>query len=168
MGTEISDKYKEAILRCFTVDDQGNLFKSEKVSKFDSGPLGKASERLRKDGYKDLRVHGKRFLSHRVVWLLKTGDWPNQTVDHKNYNRADNRFENLQDVPYSINVYRSSRAVSGKSQYLGVKATPCGNWVATLSKVYLGYFKDEKAAALAYNKAALDRYGEFARLNEVT
>lgn len=32
---------------------------------------------------------------------------------------------------------------------------------------YLGYFDDEKEAARVYNKAVLERRGEFAVLNEV-
>ncbi len=31
----------------------------------------------------------------------------------------------------------------------------------------LGYFKDEKAAALAYNEKAAQYFGQFAKLNEV-
>lgn len=33
--------------------------------------------------------------------------------------------------------------------------------------IHIGYFKVEADAALAYNRLALELYGEFARLNEI-
>jgi hypothetical protein len=162
----ITDKCKQAILDCFTFDKAGNLLKTKSVSKYDSGCLGRASERVRKSGYKDVKVLGKRFLSHRVVWLLHTGDWPKAELDHINFDHSDNRIENLREADRKQNTQRTSREPFGKSSYLGVTVDKCGFFVARVGKKYLGYFRDEKSAALAYNKAALETYGEFAKVNK--
>ena len=38
----------------------------------------------------------KRYLVHRIIWMMMTGDDPGKlTVDHKNRNNKDNRWENL-------------------------------------------------------------------------
>lgn len=62
------------------------------------------------------------------------------------------------------------RKVYGKSsQYKGVSLNGSGKWVANIKtaikKEYLGIFKTEEAAALAYNEAALKYHGEYASLN---
>jgi len=40
-----------------------------------------------------------------------------------------------------------------------------GRWVVQANRKYLGRFTDEKAAALAYDAAAREYFGEFAVLN---
>lgn len=165
--TATTGNLEDIILDCFGFDAKGNLIKKKPVSKFDSGPIGRASERLRKDGYKDVKILGKRFLSHRVIWLLYTGKWPVEEIDHINFDRSDNRVENLRQSTLKQNRYRTSATGSGKSKSLGVKVDSCGFYVAKIGDKYLGYFRIEKDAALAYNKAALEMYGEFAKLNEI-
>ena len=50
------------------------------------------------------RVLGKRnFMVHRIVWLLNTGEWPKNTIDHINRDPLDNRFENLRDCTQAEN-----------------------------------------------------------------
>lgn len=48
-----------------------------------------------RDGYLRLKIKGKRFLAHRIVWLLCTGEFPQGELDHINRCRTDNRIENL-------------------------------------------------------------------------
>lgn len=49
-------------------------------------------------GYRQIRIYGKWYKAHRLVWLLKTGSWPSYQIDHINRVKLDNRFENLRDV----------------------------------------------------------------------
>lgn len=42
-------------------------------------------------GYIRLRIDQSSYWAHRVVWLMVTGDWPAQVIDHRNLKRADNR-----------------------------------------------------------------------------
>lgn len=42
-----------------------------------------------------VRVDGKLYSGHRLAWFYMTKDWPELLIDHRNGQRADNRFSNL-------------------------------------------------------------------------
>jgi hypothetical protein len=107
----------------------------------------------------------KLFLMHRL--LLKVTD--KQKVDHENGNGLDNQRGNLRIATRSQNSANSRKhRRETSSQFKGV------NWIKTKWRAYitangvrhwLGYFDDEVAAAMAYDVAAREYFGEFARLN---
>lgn len=49
------------------------------------------------EGYLVLKIKGKRFLAHRIAWLLHYGDFPKAELDHINRDKLDNRIENLRE-----------------------------------------------------------------------
>lgn len=53
----------------------------------------------------------------------------------------------------------------GKAEYKGVSASGHGRWIAKISNNYLGTFDTQIEAAIAYDLAATERFGEFARPN---
>ena len=60
----------------------------------------------------------------------------------------------------------------GSSKYKGVSWYSSRNkWYSYIhfnyEKIHIGYFENEKEAALAYNKKAKELFGEYAYLNEV-
>jgi hypothetical protein len=87
------------------VRDRLELRDGELVSRRRNRPIGHYADQ---DGYRrfSLTHRGRRYMLfvHRVVWLLHTGDWPKQVIDHINRDRTDNRIENLRDVSIGINV----------------------------------------------------------------
>jgi len=108
-------------------------------------------------------------LAHFVL-----GVSPNRRIliDHKSGNIFDNRKNNLRLCTPSENNANSRKRNGTTSQYKGVSwYSPRKTWRAQTKKhgvgYHLGYYHDEKQAALAYNKAAVVLFGEFARLNEI-
>lgn len=87
---------------------------------------------------------------------------PGYDTDHANCDKLDNRRANLRVATRQQNA-ANQRATSG---YKGVYKQ-FGRWKVMLARKYIGLFKTDVEAARAYNKAALERYGEFARLNDV-
>ena len=92
-------------------------------------------------------------------------------VDHRNRNPLDNRRANLRACTYRQNNVNSARQHGGSSQYRGVYRTKRGRWYAQAGtrdeRVFLGSFASEVEAALAYNRFAREKYGEFAFQNPV-
>ena len=93
-------------------------------------------------------------------------------VDHINQNPLDNRRCNLRVVTVSQNAMNQRKQEGRSSKYKGVHFDKAHNkFRASIKykgvKKHLGRFKTEEEAALAYNKAALELFGEYAKLNEV-
>ena len=92
-------------------------------------------------------------------------------VDHIDGNTLNNHWENLRWATCSENNRNRAKRVNATSSYYGVcwhKAA--GKWNAQIEiegkRTNLGFYTDEKEAAQVFNKAAIEHYGEFARLNE--
>lgn len=96
---------------------------------------------------------------HRLIAGL---DGP--SVDHWNGNGLDCRRANLRLATNAQNQ-ANARTRSGR-RFKGVTFTK-GGWQCRLAGKYIGRFRSAEEAAMAYNRAAVERYGEFALLNEV-
>jgi hypothetical protein len=100
---------------------------------------------------------------------LIMGAKPGQQVDHKNSNACDNRKENLRFCTGSQNK-QNQKSYYGTSKYKGISwVKRVSKWEARIlvngKKLFLGLFSDEIEAAKAYNNAAQDYFGEFAKIN---
>ena len=121
------------------------------------------------DGYVRIAIGGIPYSAHRIAWKMVTGDDPyGHELDHKNLVRHDNRFCNLRLSNRSLNRANISMQKNNKTGYKGVwLETGHDNlWVAAIAGNFLGHFRDIKDAARAYNKAAVERFGEHARINK--
>lgn len=88
-------------------------------------------------------------------------------IDHANGNGLDNRRENLRAATKSQNAANSKKR-SLLSKYKGVCKNGPG-WQATIchkgKNIYLGTYKTQEQAAIAYDLFAYMAHGEFAVLN---
>lgn len=121
---------------------------------------------------RDYKTYGyknpKEVLMHRLILGLTDSSI---CADHKDGNGLNNQRENLRLATRSQNAANILRKAKS-SKYNGVCWHKSNNkWAAQLKKngkVYsLGCFKNEEDAAKAYNEAAIQFHGEFARLNKI-
>lgn len=109
-------------------------------------------------GYRMTRICGKQYLLHRLAFLWMTGEWPSDSIDHINRNRADNRWSNLRVVTHAQNHQNRSKGKNNKSGVLGVCwSRRDGRWIASITINYkrksLGHYTN-KDDAIAARKAA--------------
>jgi len=85
------------------------------------GKLGKVAGVIRPDGYMEVCVYGATYKSHRLAWLYVHGEFPAHQIDHIDGNRANNRIENLRDLPKVLNMQNQRRPQKhNTSGFLGV------------------------------------------------
>jgi hypothetical protein len=106
---------------------------------------------------------------HRLILALQPSD--GMIADHINGDTFDNRRENLRVATPAQNNWNSKKK-GGSNKYKGISLIKeTGMWDVRINannrRYYLGHYRTEEEAALAYNKAAYELHGEFARVNEV-
>jgi len=114
-----------------------------------------------------------RILMHREVLSLSKGQLietsEGYVIDHINGLGLDNRRANLRLATIAQNAWNSKKRNS-RCGYKGVWfARDKGLWRAAIvcnrRRIHLGYFRDKRDAARAYDTAARTHFGEYAVLN---
>ena len=59
------------------------------------GREGERAGWVNNNGYRYVRINGKAYKAHRLIWLFVHGSFPKGNISHKNYMRDDNRISNL-------------------------------------------------------------------------
>ena len=132
-------------------------------------------------GYKrvGLSTNGinKKYLVHRLVALSFFLDYSDKlVVDHIDGNKDNNSVSNLRMATISQNQANSCKQPNTYSKYKGVTWDKHKNmWTSFISQtingkrkhIRIGLFTTEKDAALAYDKSAIEAFGDFAKTNEM-
>ena len=122
-------------------------------------------------GYIILCYNWRNYSAHRVAYLIMTGDWPEDEIDHINRDTRDNRWVNLRPATKSQNLQNRpahNRIKPTTSRFKGVcriKEKWCAQICSDGRKRRIGVFESEIDAARAYDDQARKLHGEFAYLN---
>jgi hypothetical protein len=118
--------------------------------------------------YRQTKIKGVRatVYMHRIILAAPKGIG----VDHIDGDTANNQRSNLRLATQSQNMANGGARKNGSSRYKGVcRRTGETKWTAAIRKdgrsYQIGMFADEVDAARAYDAAAREMFGEFARVN---
>jgi len=117
-------------------------------------------------GYALRREKGKKILMHRQIMQPPDG----MLVDHIDGNKRNNCRCNLRVCTRQENSHNRAKRIGSSSRFKGVRYyKDRDKWRAEIwfhgQHLGLGTFDDEVEAARAYDRKAVECFGEFARLN---
>jgi hypothetical protein len=118
------------------------------------------------NGYAARQEKHKTIYMHREIMQPAEG----MVVDHANRNKLDNCRSNLRVCTRQENMCNRGKDAGPSSRFKGVGySKEHRKWRARIwfesQRIWLGYFVDEIEAARAYDRKAVELFGEFARLN---
>ncbi len=109
-------------------------------------------------GYLMGKLFGHNFKSHRVIYAMHHGRWPEGHVDHINGIRDDNRISNLRDVSRFQNAQNMTLHKNNTSGQMGVRMSR-GMWLSEINvngyHIKIGRFLEKGEAIEARKKAEI-------------
>ena len=130
--------------------------------------VGKVAGCVSNRGYIQIKINLVAYQAHRLAWLIVFGKWPDKELDHINTNRVDNRIVNLREAGDDNQAHNQTKRKTNTSGHKGVTwCKKLKKWNAQISvnykKMNLGYYDNILDAAKAYENAAKELHGKFAR-----
>ena len=149
---------QERLRALFSYED-GRLYWLVSIN--NRAPVGSEAGCVTTGGYRQVRIGGVIYKTHRLIWKLKTGEEPPEYLDHVDGDPSNNRIENLAPISNRANTCKGRKHTEKRS------GLPVGVYKQPKSKPYyamiytdgknrrLGSFGTIEEAAKAYNDALL-------------
>jgi len=137
---------------------------------FNNFMVGNVVNGVERHGYLRAFVAGRFYKAHRIVWEMHYGKIPEgYEIDHIDGNGGNNRLRNLR---FATHAQNSKNMRMHKDNSLGFKGVfsygKNGKFRARIMNdgiaYHLGVFETAEDASIAYQEAAKNLHGEFARL----
>lgn len=115
------------------------------------------------------------FLAIKKYGELAKRNFTELTLDEleKKYEELQRKYGYTYSEKLSKGIQGTKRNQTKSSKYVGVTWNKINKkWMSQISykknQYYLGYFDSEEEAAKAYNQKALELYGQYAKINEIS
>lgn len=130
---------------------------------------GQRADRGDPNSYYFVCAFGQKVLAHRLAWMYVHGALPANQIDHIDGDKTNNRLSNLRACTQSQNLANrppQRNSTSGlKGAYFDKRGGRWHSVIGVNGKLKrLGVFDTAEAAHAAYVAAAVEIYGEFARV----
>ena len=154
--------------KLFDYDPLTGLFTNKTVRGHGRVKIGEVAGSIYANGYRYIEINGKAYRSCRLVWLYVYGEFPATFVEHRNGQKSDDRLENLRLATNGENQANRGTPSNNTSGTKGVRfETDRWRWRAQImingKSKNLGRFKTRDEAMVAYEKAAKEAWGDYAK-----
>lgn len=156
MSTELT---QERVKELFDYDSVNGwlIRKKDEFGRIVNRPCGHKPNR---EGYGQVKIDGKVYRAHRVIWLLVYDKWP-EFIDHIDRDRMNNKISNLRAATRAENNHNQGMREDNYSGYTGVTfhkrdKKHQAHIVSDNKKIHLGYFNTAEEAFRAYMLAKIE------------
>jgi len=120
--------------------------------------------------YRQVKLFGKMYKVHRIIWLMKTGSFPDHYIDHIDGDGLNNRWSNLRSATPSQNMMNQRVRSDSITGIKGVSFDKQRNkWYAYINvdgkRKMLGRHDVLEEAVAARREAEKRLHGEFTGAN---
>lgn len=126
---------------------------------------GKVAGANQNRGYRHVGIDDSFWLMHRIIWKMMTGYDPTNTIDHKDGNKSNNRWDNLREATVSEQNWNSAIQGNSTTGRRGVSKSRKGKYRAYITvdgkQKWIGVFKTIEDAGNARDIVARELAGEF-------
>jgi len=161
MTTITVDDVKSAL----NYDPETGVF-TWKVRRGQRGKVG-ASAGCSHRGYVRIALYGKSYMAHVLAFFYMTGDWPLHEIDHKDGDKANNRWANLREATRAQNMRNRSAYKNNKLGLKGISMHARGRYQVTIyadkRPIYMGLYVSLDEAVKVRDRALKDVHADFAR-----
>jgi len=135
---------------------------------WNSAWAGKEAGAKNKFGHIIVTILYQQIMSHRLIWLIMTGEWPKDEVDHENRVPFDNKWLNLREATHSQNGMNKGALSNNRCGLKGASLDKrVGKWRARIKVgdkiIWIGNFATAQEAHEAYKAASEIYHGEYGR-----
>ena len=138
------------------------------ISRPPRGKIGAEAGWVNSQGYYRVSVHGRDLPGHVVIWVMMTGSYPAEDIDHIDGNRSNNIWTNLRLATRRQNLMNQGKRPNNRSGFKGVTSRGNSHSVrfrANGKVIHIGSFPTAKEAAEAYDREVVKHQGDFAKTN---
>lgn len=120
--------------------------------------------------YRMIRVKGRHYAVHRLVWLYVHGRWPPYLLDHRDGNKLNNSIGNLREATGQQNAVNRGAQINNVLGLKGIRYNARRRkYIASIywprpgrtTQMQIGEFRTVEEAKAAYFAKAAERHGEF-------
>ena len=122
-------------------------------------------------GYIRITIDTRMYPAHRLAWLYMNGVMPDNGVDHKNNDPADNRWQNLRGATQAQNTLNRGASSRSKTGVKNVYPHPDSGFIVRMMTPegykHLGCFKSLDEASAFAADARSKHHGDFANRGSI-